>query len=81
MREVREESRAVIRSLTKKDLEQEVTIRFPEGSGIENYTWSIQKILIGAVEHYSYHTGQIVYASKWLQEEDAHLLHNWKHYS
>lgn len=47
---------------------------------MENYTWSIQKIMIGAAEHYSYHTGQIVYASKLLQKEDDHLLNNWKHY-
>lgn len=79
LRTVREESRSVISSLTKEDLEREVTLVFPEESGMENYTWSIQKILIGAAEHYSYHTGQIVYASKLLQEEDRHLL-NWKHY-
>ncbi|OMD43408.1 DinB family protein [Paenibacillus odorifer] len=80
MRKVREESRSVMCNLTKADLEREVTIRFPEGSGMENYTWSIQKIVIGAAEHYSYHTGQIVYASKLLQEKDEHLLNNWKHY-
>ncbi|WP_139329970.1 MULTISPECIES: DUF1572 family protein [Paenibacillus] len=33
-----------------------------------------------SAEHYSYHTGQIVYASKLLQKEDDHLLNNWKHY-
>lgn len=46
---------------------------------MESYSWSIQKILIGAAEHYAYHTGQIVFASKLLQEEDVHLL-NWQHY-
>ncbi|MEK3963918.1 MULTISPECIES: DinB family protein [Paenibacillus] len=80
MLKVREESRSVVGNLTKADLEREVTISFPEGAGMENYTWSIQKIMIGAAEHYSYHTGQIVYASKLLQKEDDHLLNNWKHY-
>lgn len=79
LRTVREESWSVMNSLRKEDLEREVTIVFPEESGMGNYTWSIQKILIGAAEHYSYHTGQIVYASKLLQAEDSHLL-NWKHY-
>ncbi|MEK3767313.1 hypothetical protein MKY14_02095 [Paenibacillus sp. FSL R5-0887] len=77
---MREESRSVVGNLTKADLEREVTISFPEGAGMENYTWSIQKIMIGAAEHYSYHTGQIVYASKLLQKEDDHLLNNWNYY-
>ncbi len=79
LKTVRAESRSVIISLKKENLEREVTIVFPEESGMEDYTWSIQKILIGAAEHYSYHTGQIVYATKLLQDEDSHLL-NWKHY-
>lgn len=80
MRAVRQESWAVIRELTAEDLERVVTITYPESSGMEGYSWSIQKILIGAAEHYAYHTGQIVYAARWLQEEDGHLL-NWKHYN
>ena len=79
LKTVRAESRSVMISLKKEDLEREVTIVFPEESGMEDYTWSILKILIGAAEHYSYHTGQIVYATKLLQDEDSHLL-NWKHY-
>lgn len=80
LRSVRAESWSVVRKLTAADLERVVTITYPEDSGVESYQWSIQKILIGAAEHYSYHTGQIVYAAKWLQEKDAHLL-NWKHYN
>jgi uncharacterized damage-inducible protein DinB len=80
LRTVRQESWSVIRGLTAADLERVVTITYPEDSGMEGYSWSIQKILIGAAEHYSYHTGQIVYAAKWLQDEDEHLL-NWKHYN
>ncbi|WP_438493770.1 DinB family protein [Paenibacillus sp. IHBB 3054] len=80
LRSVRAESWSVVRKLTAADLERVVTITYPENSGMESYQWSIQKILICAAEHYSYHTGQIVYAAKWLQEEDAHLL-NWKHYN
>ncbi|WP_128083559.1 hypothetical protein [Paenibacillus sp. DMB5] len=33
-----------------------------------------------AAEHYAYHTGQIVYASRWLVDDDEHLL-AWKHYT
>lgn len=80
LRTVRQESWSVIRGLTAADLERVVTISYPEDSGMEGYSWSIQKILIGAAEHYSYHTGQIVYAAKWLQDEDEHLL-EWKHYN
>ncbi|ASA20802.1 DinB family protein [Paenibacillus donghaensis] len=79
LREVREESREVVRALTQDDLERGVTIRHTAEAGMNDYTWSIQKILIGATEHYSYHTGQIVYAAKLLQDTDRHLL-NWKHY-
>lgn len=46
---------------------------------MEGCCWSIQKVLTGAAEHCACHTGQIVYAAKWLQEE-GHLL-NWKHYN
>lgn len=80
LRMVRQESWSVIRELTAADLERVVTITYPVASGMEGYIWSIQKILIGAAEHYAYHTGQIVYAAKWLQEDDEHLL-NWKHYN
>ncbi|MNI46395.1 DinB superfamily protein [compost metagenome] len=80
MKNVREESWSVVRALTAADLERVVTVTYPEGSGMEGYSWSIQKILIGAAEHYAYHTGQIVFAAKWLQEEDAHLL-DWQHYN
>ncbi|AIQ57995.1 hypothetical protein PBOR_14455 [Paenibacillus borealis] len=79
MREVREESWSVIRGLTEGDLQRVVAVHYPESSGMEGYSWSIQKILIGAAEHYAYHTGQIVFAAKLLQEEEIHLL-NWQHY-
>lgn len=79
LRKVREESWSVVRDLTAGDLERVVTVHYPENSGVDSYNWSIQKILIGTAEHYAYHTGQIVYAAKWLQDEDVHLL-NWKHY-
>ncbi len=79
LREVRRESWAVVNGLTEKDLERVVTVHYTESSEMENYSWSIQKVLIGTAEHYAYHTGQIVYLARWLQEEDVHLL-NWKHY-
>ncbi|WP_162551257.1 DinB family protein [Paenibacillus tepidiphilus] len=79
LRTVREESRCVVRQLTGGDLEREVTVYYPEDSGVQSYRWSIQKVLIGTAEHYAYHTGQIVLAARWLQDEDIHLL-NWKHY-
>ncbi|WP_342566407.1 DinB family protein [Paenibacillus sp. FSL R7-0345] len=80
LRNVRQESWSVTLKLTPGDLERCVTVTYPEASGMEGYSWSIQKILIGAVEHYAYHTGQILYASRWLQDEDEHLL-AWKHYT
>ncbi|WP_151734899.1 DinB family protein ['Paenibacillus yunnanensis' Narsing Rao et al. 2020] len=79
LRTVRDESWSVVRGLTAADLERVVTVYYPENSGVESYQWSIQKVLIGTAEHFAYHTGQIVYASRWLQDEDIHLL-NWKHY-
>jgi uncharacterized damage-inducible protein DinB len=80
LRNVRQESWSVALKLTAGDLERMVTVTYPEDSGMEGYSWSIQKILIGAAEHYAYHTGQIVYASRWLQDDDEHLL-AWKHYT
>ncbi|WP_397386753.1 DUF1572 family protein [Paenibacillus sp. MMS20-IR301] len=80
MQDVREESWSVIGALSEKDLQRTVTVDYPGNLGMEGYGWSIQKILIGTAEHYAYHTGQIVFAARWLQEEDQHLL-NWKHYN
>ncbi|CAM4482760.1 DUF1572 family protein [Paenibacillus typhae] len=48
--------------------------------GLLRFRWSIQKILTGAAEHYAYHTGQIVYVTRWLQDEEEHPL-AWKHYT
>lgn len=46
--------------------------------GSRNGRVQLEYSKIGAAEHYAYHTGQIVYASRWL-EDDEHLL-AWKHY-
>ncbi|MDR7315839.1 DinB family protein [Brevibacillus nitrificans] len=76
--DVRAQSRQVIEKLTEEDFHREVTIAYPPGAGIASYQKTIMELLYHTASHYSYHTGQIVYMTRILQEGDEHLL-RWKH--
>ncbi|CAM5797800.1 DinB family protein [Brevibacillus borstelensis] len=75
---VRQQTRAILESLSPEDMEREVTIVYPPDAGIASYTRHLLEILYHTTAHYSYHTGQIVYMTKLLQDGDEHLL-SWKH--
>ncbi|QRG70846.1 DUF1572 family protein [Brevibacillus choshinensis] len=76
--QVREQSRQVIERLSDEDFHRVVTIAYPPGAGIESYQKTILEILYHTTSHYSYHTGQIVYMTRLLQDGDERLL-RWKH--
>lgn len=91
LREVREQSKAVVAALQPADLGREIEVFFDPDDWKrmlahqpkygEHPAYKPQKILyviLGAANHYSYHTGQIVYMTKLLQDGDGHLL-DWKH--
>ncbi|MED4583585.1 DinB family protein [Brevibacillus choshinensis] len=75
---VREQSREEIERLSEEDFHREVTIVYPPGAGIASYQKTILEILFHTTSHYSYHTGQIVYMTRLLQDGDERLL-RWKH--
>lgn len=76
--DVREQSRSVLANLSDADLDREVLIVYPPGSGIDSYTRTVLELLYHTTSHYSYHTGQIVYMARLLQHMDEHIL-KWKH--
>lgn len=76
--EVREQSRQVMALLSEADFQRVVTIEYPPGAGIDSYQKTILEILYHTTSHYSYHTGQIVYMTRLLQDGDERLL-RWKH--
>ena len=57
-----EEAKAIIKKI---DIEEMLRIRFVQG-----YEFSGIGVLIHVVEHYSYHTGQIIFWTKLLREKD-----------
>jgi uncharacterized damage-inducible protein DinB len=75
---VREQTRNELQFLTPDDFDREVTIYYPPEAGIASYTRTLLEIVYHTTSHYSYHTGQIVYMTKLLQDGDKHLL-KWKH--
>ena len=76
--QVREQTRKQLQRLSADDFQREVHIIYPPGAGIESYTKTIMEILYHTTSHYSYHTGQIVYMTRILQEGDERLL-KWNH--
>lgn len=75
---IREQTRGILSSLTADDLEREVFIEYPPDSGIESYSRTIIELVYHTTAHYSYHTGQIVYMTRILQDGDDRLL-KWNH--
>ncbi|GAA4880857.1 hypothetical protein GCM10023310_71320 [Paenibacillus vulneris] len=78
LKEVREQSRSVLSAISEQDLEREVTVHYPEDAGIATYNRPIGRLLYHLTVHYGYHTGQIVYMARLLQEQDNNIL-KWNH--
>ena len=78
LQDVRLKSRYTLESLSPDDLDREVEVLYAPDSKVEGYVWTIRKILLVVTEHYAYHSGQIVFLARLLQENDTHLLH-WRH--
>ncbi len=80
LRSVRRESTAVLSQIKDQDLKREIEIRYDEedwkrmrnspDAAEPFYFKSIQAHLIHVVVHYGYHTGQIVYMTKLLQDSE-----------
>lgn len=75
---VREQSRAILTALSEEELDREVTVHYPPDAGIATYNRSISRLLYHLTVHYAYHTGQIVYMARLLQERNDNIL-KWKH--
>ncbi|CAG7646317.1 DinB family protein [Paenibacillus allorhizosphaerae] len=75
---VRSMSREVLSGLTEEDMGRIVHVTYPPGAGIASYSRPIGELLYHATVHYAYHTGQIVYMTRLLQEQDGHIL-KWRH--
>ncbi|RKN59980.1 DinB family protein [Paenibacillus ginsengarvi] len=80
LKKVRDQSKQVLMDLNVENLHELVTIHYPPDSNVsvDDYTRSCLSIILFVVEHSSYHTGQIVYMTKLLQESDHHIL-KWRH--
>lgn len=75
---VREKSREVLAALSEDDLYREVHVYYPPEAGVASYTRQMMDFLYHVTTHYAYHTGQIVYITRLLQEQNEHLL-KWRH--
>ncbi|UYV51593.1 DinB family protein [Priestia megaterium] len=76
----RQQSKEVIGNFDFNDLEKSIQMPsttitlIPEPSKVQ----SCLSVILYVVEHYAYHTGQIVYMTKLLQTENEHIL-KWRH--
>jgi uncharacterized damage-inducible protein DinB len=78
LHEVREKSREVLTALTEEDLSRDVLIVYPQSAGIASSTKKIMELMYHVTTHYGYHTGQIVYMARLIQQQNEHLL-KWRH--
>lgn len=75
---VREKSREVLAAFTEDDLYREVHVYYSPEAGIASYSRQMMDLLYHVTAHYAYHTGQIVYITRMLQEQNEHVL-KWRH--
>lgn len=83
LRFVRKESTSILSKLNEKDLTREVKVYYDEEdwkrmrnsseAGEPFYSRPIQTHVFHVAEHYGYHTGQIVFITKLLQEDKEHI--------
>jgi uncharacterized damage-inducible protein DinB len=83
LRFVRQESTSVLLKLNDEDLTREVKVYYDEedwkrmrnslDAGEPFYSRPIQTHLFHVAEHYGYHTGQIVFITKILQEDKEYI--------
>lgn len=78
MRSTRDDSRRILNQLSSADLGREVEIIFPEETQIPCSTITVFNSIYVTVEHFTYHTGQIILLTKLLQEGMGRLL-KWGH--
>jgi uncharacterized damage-inducible protein DinB len=75
---VREKSREVLTALSGDDLGREIYVNYPPETGITSSSRQMMELLYHVTVHYSYHTGQIVYITRLIQQENENLL-KWRH--
>jgi uncharacterized damage-inducible protein DinB len=75
---VREKSHEVLTALSEDDLGREININYPPEAGIISYSRQMRELLYHVSVHYAYHTGQIVYITRLIQEGNGNLL-KWRH--
>lgn len=78
MESTRKASRRILTELSSDDLSREVKIIFPEETKIPSSITSIFNCIYVTVEHFTYHTGQIILLTKLIQERSDRLL-GWGH--
>jgi uncharacterized damage-inducible protein DinB len=72
--DVRERSRVVLTALSDHDLSRTVVVEHPARTGLPSSRREIMELLYHVTTHYAYHTGQIVYITRLLQQQNEHLL-------
>lgn len=80
LKEVRVQSKEIINGMNDADLMKQIQMP-PSKSAVpheEGKKQSVLSVIMYVVEHYAYHTGQIVYMTKLLQEGNEHIL-KWRH--
>jgi uncharacterized damage-inducible protein DinB len=80
LKSVRNKSKEVLGKMDYSDLAREVILPASTSTVVPepSKTKSCLSIILYVVEHYAYHTGQIVYLTKHLQSNGEHLL-KWRH--
>ncbi len=80
LKEVRLQSKKIINKMDYTDLMKEIQMPASTNTIIleESKNQSILSVIMYVVEHYAYHTGQIVYMTKLLQKSNEHIL-KWRH--
>ena len=80
LQEVRLQSKKIINKMDYPDLMREIQMPATTSTAIpeESKNQSILSVIMYVVEHYAYHTGQIVYMTKLLQKGSEHIL-KWRH--
>lgn len=78
LKSVRAKSKDILTKIGPEELNRQVEIPKSTSSTAPGQTRSCLSVILYVVEHYAYHTGQIVYMTKILQEGTEHVL-KWRH--
>lgn len=80
LQEVRRQSKEVLSQMNEEELIREVDIPASKNTVVPEPAkkQSCLSVIMKVVTHYAYHSGQIVYLTKLLQEGNQHVL-KWRH--